>query len=222
MYIENNIIYSDDYKVLYKRSTNSLVGKSAELLFTFWGANGERLAKPQYEDESYFYEKFDVSELQQSKIDEINDYAKSEELNSIIFNGETKFLTKERRAELLRIAEVKKSLGEEVIHFWYEGEQIALPLDVVIGILLKWESYEFDVQNIIEGHIEAVKALEDGEAINAYDYRSNYPEKPEIAFEMDVPEEKPVEEGEETTPEESAPEDDNNGSSFDPWWWLRK
>lgn len=108
------------------------------------------------------------------------------------------------------------------MHFWYEGEQITLPLDVVIGVLLKWESYEFDVQNVIEGHIEAIKALEDGEAINAYDYRSNYPEKPEIAFEMDVPEEEPVEEGEETTPEESAPEDGNNGSSFDPWWWLRK
>lgn len=46
--------------------------------------------------------------------------------------------------------------------------------------------------------------------------------KPEIAFEMNVPEEEPVEEGEETTPEEGAPEDGNNGSSFDPWWWLRK
>lgn len=222
MRIDKKVIYADEGKVLYKRSTNTFIGKSVQLTVTSWSSTGEKLAKPQWEDESYFYEKFDVSELQQTKIAEINDYAKSEELNSIIFNGETKFLTKERRAELLRIAEVKKSLGEEVIHFWYEGEQVALPLDVVIGVLLKWESYEFDVQNIIEGHIEAVKALEDGEAINAYDYRSNYPEKPEIVFEMDVLEEEPVEEGEETTPEESAPEDGNNGSSFDPWWWLRK
>ena len=177
MYIENNIIYADDYKVLYKRSTNSLVGKSAELLFTFWGANGERLANPQYEDESYFYEKFDVSEIREKKFSEIEEYISSNDINAIIFNDQSVSLSKERRASILEGANAKMIIGEKTINFWYEGSKITMPIEMVVEILVKWESYDYDVMVVKEGHIEAIKLLDDGDSIETYDYRFGYPEK---------------------------------------------
>lgn len=228
MRIENRIAYADPNKALYKKG--AYIGSEYQLNVTFFSPEGERLELPRWEDETYLEERFDVSKLTNAKIEEAKEYGNGNDLNKIIINDKEIICKKDDRLYLLTVAQIKKALGEDVMHFWLNDEEYTLPIDMVLEVLYVWENHALEILNNLNRHIKNIKDLDNGEAIEAYDYTTDYPEPLVIKYGLNETPEEPVEPenpAEEETPEipeetpetPETPEDTTGGSSNKPWWW---
>ena len=68
-------------------------------------------------------------------------------------------------------------LGEKEITFVVEGVQVTLAIKEVRVILARIQRYADACYIVTEGHKRAVRALENVEAVERYDYKTGYPEK---------------------------------------------
>jgi hypothetical protein len=60
---------------------------------------------------------------------------------------------------------------------WYEGTPFNLELDNAVYMLNAIELYASACYDNTQAHIANVKAIEDVDALKAYDHRTGYPEK---------------------------------------------
>jgi hypothetical protein len=80
---------------------------------------------------------------------------------------------------MLRL-QAEQAMGKESTTLWYGNHEFALPMVNAFQMLYALEVYASACYDNTQRHIANVSLLESKEEIEAYDYRSGYPEKLEF------------------------------------------
>lgn len=122
--------------------------------------------------------KLDLEFVKSQKIANIQDYDKSEGVNSFTLNGNMVWLDKETRVGLVNSLQIEKSAGKENTELWLDGVMYRLPIDHVLQMLVVLELYAKDCYNVTQQHIANVKNLDDVNRVWNYNYTKGYPKRP--------------------------------------------
>ena len=111
------------------------------------------------------------------KIDEILRYDSSDEVNGFYIEGQEMWLDKATRVGLKLRFDAEIASGQTNTTLWYEGIPFNLELANAVQMLNAIELYASACYDNTQAHIANIKAIEDIDALKAYDYRTGYPEK---------------------------------------------
>ena len=129
-----------------------------------------------------------IKRAKSRKIDEINDYDSSKEVNICYIKTPLDTIAywanKAERSSLKSAVQDYMALGRETYRL--DLREVGVSVDIVCEKLLQMlsalEVYAIDCYNKTTDHIYAVNALTTVEEIEAYDYKVGYPEK--LTFEL--------------------------------------
>ena len=110
------------------------------------------------------------------KIAQITAYDTSEAVNSFTLGNATMWISRDDRISLMNSTTILKNAGETTTTLWYGGEKYTLPCDTLIQMLSALEVYALQCYDVTEEHKAAVNALITIEEVDAYDYKTGYPE----------------------------------------------
>ena len=116
------------------------------------------------------------------KIAQITAYDTSEAVNSFTLGNATMWISRDDRISLMNSTTILQNAGQETTTLWYGGEKYTLPCDTLIQMLSALEVYALQCYEMTEEHKAAVNALTNIEEVDAYDYKTGYPEK--LSFEV--------------------------------------
>lgn len=111
------------------------------------------------------------------KLNEINDYDSSSEVNQFFLAGQPMWLDSQTRQTLRISIESYQAMGAETVTKWFGGQQFTFPTNAWIQMLNALEVYAAEALNVTESHRVAVNGLNTIEAIESYDITAGYPEK---------------------------------------------
>lgn len=121
-----------------------------------------------------------IEDYRKRKKDEIARYDSSDEVNAFYMQGQRMWLDKATRAGLMLRLQAEQSMGKETTTLWYGSHQFELPMANAFQMLYALELYASRCYDNTQRHLAAVDALENKEEIEAYDYRTGYPEELEF------------------------------------------
>ena len=121
-----------------------------------------------------------IEDYRKRKKDEIARYDSSEEVNAFYMQGQRMWLDKATRAGLMLRLQAEQSMGKETTTLWYGSHQFELPMANAFQMLYALELYASQCYDNTQRHLAAVDAIESKEEIDAYDYRTGYPEELEF------------------------------------------
>ena len=121
-----------------------------------------------------------TDDYRRRKKDEIARYDSSEEVNAFYMQGQQMWLDKATRAGLMLRLQAEQAMGKEITTLWYGTHQFELPIVNAFQMLYALELYASQCYDNTQRHLAAVDALESKEEIDAYDYRTGYPEELEF------------------------------------------
>lgn len=119
----------------------------------------------------------ELDAAKKAKIIGIDSYDKSESVNSFTLDGEQVWLDKDTRVGLMNSTQIEKAAGRETTTLWFGGRNYTIPCDTAIQMLSALELYALQCYNVTAQHKAAVEALSDVEVVEAYDYKTGYPDK---------------------------------------------
>ena len=111
------------------------------------------------------------------KIAELEDYNKSDAVDSFTINGKVMWLDHDLRQQLRISLDALSQAGRENVTKWFDGLEYTYPIDVWYYMLGLVEVYASDALNVTESHKAAINALDDIEDVEGYEFRQGYPEK---------------------------------------------
>ena len=117
-----------------------------------------------------------LARAKSAKIDELEAYDASEEVNSFSVDGKTMWLDAQTRQQLRISLDAMQQAGRENVTKWFDGVEYTYPIDVWYYMLGLVEVYASDALNVTETHKAAINALESIEDVEAYQF-TGYPEK---------------------------------------------
>lgn len=120
---------------------------------------------------------YKVSELKKMKVIEIENYDKSEAIDSFTLNNTSIWFDKAMRVGLMNSLNIEKQDGKSETYLWYKGELLVLSIEEIIEILRQVELYALTCYNVTQHHIANINRLTTKEAIEMYDFKAGYPEK---------------------------------------------
>lgn len=118
-----------------------------------------------------------LEEAIQQKIQEINMYDTSSNVNGFYLNGMQVWLDKDTRVGLMNSLTIEKNSGKETSTLWFNDICININCDAAIQMLSSLELYALECYNRTAEHRVNVKGLEVIEDVDGYDYTEGYPEK---------------------------------------------
>lgn len=121
-----------------------------------------------------------LDEIKQDKINQIDMYDRSENVNSFLLNGVSVWLSKADRVGLMNSINIEKAAGREISTLWFNNIMIQVGCEQAIQMLSALEMYALDCYNVTAQHKFNVHNLESKEEIEQYDYTLDYPQKLEI------------------------------------------
>lgn len=152
-------------EIVIKKDGMQIINPSEELIL----ANGwEKYEIPIYEKT--------IEDYRRDKIEEIKHHDTSSRVNNFYMQGEPMWLDFEKRSRLLLRFQAETAKGNENTTLWGNGKEYNLPLSVAIQMLYELETYASMCYDNTQRHITNVNSLTTIEEIQAYDYRSGYPE----------------------------------------------
>lgn len=120
---------------------------------------------------------YTIDEQKEMKIAEINAYDKSDAVNSFTLAGKQIWLDKDTRVGLVNSIGIEKESGRMNTTLWYNAEKYVIPVDDALAMLNQLELYALDCYNVTQSHIAAVRSLSDAGQVEAYSYKTGYPEQ---------------------------------------------
>lgn len=112
-----------------------------------------------------------------SKIAEIAAYDTSSSVNGFMLNGLLVWLDKATRVGLMNSTTIAKVAGQKTTTLWLGGLKLVVDCDKAIQLLSALEMYALECFNVTASHKKAVSELTTIEEVEAYDYKTGYPEK---------------------------------------------
>ena len=117
------------------------------------------------------------NDAKRHKIEEINRYDSSEDVNIFYIHELPVWLDKATRAGLKLRFEAEIAMGKTDTVLWYDNLQFPLPLEDAMQMLYAIEVYASACYDNTQLHLSNVEKLKTVDEINGYDYRVGYPEK---------------------------------------------
>ena len=111
------------------------------------------------------------------KIDELEKYDSSINVNIFYINDVPMWLSVEERQQIATQINANEAIGRGTMSRWYNGIEFTFPLTTWKQMLIALEVYAGDANNITEAHKAAINALQSIEDVDNYNYKVNYPEK---------------------------------------------
>ena len=127
-----------------------------------------------------FSVKMDTLKLEQTKMDkiaEITAYDKSPAVNAFYLNGEQHWLDFNLRDRVFDGNERIAYKGREETSLWLDGKCFVMPIAVAQDLICTIEVYAKDCYNVTATHQAEVNKLTTIEEVEAYNYKTGYPEK---------------------------------------------
>ena len=127
-----------------------------------------------------FTAKMDALKLKQTKVDkiaEITAYDTSSSVNGFMLNGLLVWLDKATRVGLMNSTTIAKAAGQQTTTLWLGGLKLVVDCDNAIQLLSALEMYALECFNVTASHKQEVSELTTIEEVEAYDYKTGYPEK---------------------------------------------
>lgn len=118
-----------------------------------------------------------IEQAKYNKIQEIDMYDKSPDVNSFILNGNSVWLNKQDRVGLVNSISIEQSAGRKKSTLWFNGIKFEIDCELALQLLAALELYALDCYNITSSHKHTVSLLDDIADIDLYDYTTGYPEK---------------------------------------------
>lgn len=118
-----------------------------------------------------------IEDYRADKIREIERYDSSREVNEFYIQGMSVWLDKATRAGLMLRFNSELALKKENTTLWYEGYSFTLPLNTAMQMLYALEVYASECYDNTQLHLANIEKIETKEELDAYDYRTGYPEK---------------------------------------------
>lgn len=118
-----------------------------------------------------------VESVREGKIIEINRYDASEAVNSFSIGGAPMWLDKNMRVGLMNSISIEKASGRTETNLWFGGVNFTFTIEQALGMLNALELYALDCYNTTQRHIAAINTLTTKEEVEAYDFKTGYPDK---------------------------------------------
>ena len=134
-------------------------------------AGWEEYTEPQPTEEEL------LEEAKQNKLNAIEEYNVSSNVNSFSIDGKDLWLDASLRQQLRTSIDAYIALGIESVSKWFMGFEYTFTTTQWITMLNLLEVYAADALNVTEAHKAAVSAMTDINEIESYDITSNYPTK---------------------------------------------
>lgn len=118
--------------------------------------------------------------LEQAKFEkkeQINQYDRSDNVNSFTINGQDMWLTVSERQQIATQISANEAVGRENMTRWFNEVEFTFPIATWKQMLVALEVYAGDALNVTEAHKAAVDALDSIEDVDNYDYTADYPAK---------------------------------------------
>jgi hypothetical protein len=129
---------------------------------------------------SEFLTKIKAMQLKQAKADkiaEITAYDKSPAVNAFYLNEEQHWLDFNLRDRVFDGNERIAYKGREETSLWLDGKCFVMPIAVAQDLICTIEVYAKDCYNVTATHQAEVNKLTTIEEVEAYNYKTGYPEK---------------------------------------------
>ena len=124
--------------------------------------------------------KMDALKLEQAKVNkiaEITAYDKSPAVNAFYLNGEQHWIDFNLRDRVFDGNERIAYKGREETSLWLDGKCFVMPIAAAQDLICTIEVYAKDCYNVTATHQAEVNKLTTIEEVEAYDYKTGYPEK---------------------------------------------
>ena len=123
-----------------------------------------------------------LASVKTAKKSEIEDYAKSGAVKVFAINGVSGWLDSEARVSIRRAVADKAAQGRESVTVYLSEVGFTMTPAKAEEILAAVEVYASDCFDVTENHKAAVDALDNVDAVEAYDYANGYPQP--LQFEL--------------------------------------
>lgn len=153
-----------------------------ELVQAGWQVVEEKPTTDQLEEDIVEEEHKEPTEeelLQAAIVQKINDirfYDSSDEINSFTVGSLKMWLDKQERCILYAALIAHEQLGMDTMTKIYHGHTFTYPLAQWRQLLAMIECYATDCLNCTETHVTTCKSLTNREEVQAYNYKTGYPE----------------------------------------------
>jgi len=123
-----------------------------------------------------------LAKAKEKKIQDIEEYDFSTNVNGFFYNGQLMWLDRVTRAVLSNTINSAELLGQETIDIWYK-DIICLTLDCETAkyLLATLELYATNCYNVTANHKLAVRNMENIEDVQSYDITAGYPPRPNFS-----------------------------------------
>ena len=111
------------------------------------------------------------------KIAEIKDYDSSDAVNSFTLNGMPAWINREDRIGTRRAIELDIENGQTESEIWLNGVRLVVNSKLALKLLDMVGHYAYKAYNVTQSHLYAVRQLQIVSEVEAYNYRTGYPEK---------------------------------------------
>lgn len=118
-----------------------------------------------------------LEQAKADKIAEITAYDTSPAVNSFYLNGEQHWLDFNLRDRVFDGNERIAYKGREETSLWLDGKCFVMPIAAAQDLICTIEVYAKDCYNVTATHQAEVNKLTTIEEVEAYDYKTGYPEK---------------------------------------------
>lgn len=124
----------------------------------------------------------ELDAAKKKKLNEITAYDASESVNIFILNDFPVWYDKAIRVSIKNQIESRQMIGQETAPIEFGGTILQIPIEQGLGMLAQLEVYASDCYNRTALHKAEVEKLKTKEEVEAYDYKTGYPEK--LKFEL--------------------------------------
>lgn len=112
-----------------------------------------------------------------TKLEELERFDESFEVNSFKVNGNSMWLDKTVRVSLLQTSAMLEQGGTDEIDLWADFGKMTLKIAVLKQLIYAIELYAKSCYDVTAQHKFNIKSLTTQEDVYAYDFKTGYPEK---------------------------------------------
>lgn len=163
--IDGNIVIENSKYIVVIKDDMQIFNPSEELILS---DGWEEYIKPEIPD---------IDLIRNNKIDEINMYDNSNDINTFFINDLPCWLNKSERNYILTRLNAEKINNIENTSMWINNINYILPVDIALDFIYKLEIYASKCLDTTKTHIYNINNLSNIEEINNYNITSGYPEK---------------------------------------------
>lgn len=116
------------------------------------------------------------------KLKELDEFDKSESVNSFMLNGESAWVKREERTSINYSTSIIKESSQKSTDLWLGKKCFTLDCDLLLQLLSQIELYAKKCYSVTSQHRANILNIDNLEELNNYDFTTGYPDKLNITL----------------------------------------